>query len=188
MRCRLVIMLLLMGGCALPLRPPPVKPLSRQSRESPLVTITPSSPNVALVNFITIAWDEPDPDVVAYNVYYSDTAPGVYDHVQNSTSTSCIISNFPTGATWHFAVTALDAAGNESDPSTAVDYTMPPMLDMTFQFPQAATNVSVQSSTDLIAWQPRDARARSNGVWRVDINAGLPMEFYRGIGQVAPAL
>lgn len=162
--------------------------LTAQSMAQPMVTITPFNGGASLVNYVWIEWTDDDPAAASFNLYWSDTGPHVYEHVMNTTNKTCVVSNFPVGATWYFAATALDSNGVESDFSDQYAFTMKPALDITFDFPQPATNISVQSSTDLNTWQPRVAYQRSNGVWRVDINSDSPMEFYRGIGQVIPTL
>jgi hypothetical protein len=75
---------------------------------------------------VTVAWDaNADPGVTGYEVHYG-TAPGNYtSHVDVGNVTSCVISGLSEGVTYYFAATAYDGSGNESDYSSAVNYTPP---------------------------------------------------------------
>jgi hypothetical protein len=75
---------------------------------------------------VVLAWNpSPNADVVGYNVYYG-TESGVYTaffHVDNLTEAQ--ISGLADGVTYYFAVSANDSAGNESQLSEEVSYTVP---------------------------------------------------------------
>jgi hypothetical protein len=75
---------------------------------------------------VELSWtDSPDPTVVAYKVYF-DTQGGpftggiVYGDISDVT-----IPGFEVGVTYYFAVSALDAVGDESKLSNVVCYTIP---------------------------------------------------------------
>ena len=52
--------------------------------------------------------------------------PGNYtSHVDVGDATNCVVSGLTDGVTYYFTATAYDGDGNESDYSTAVDYTVP---------------------------------------------------------------
>lgn len=193
MRLLAPILLLLFWGCSTSQSLPPVPSIDPRvgavepllevtSRAQPFISTAPSDSFASIVNYVPLIWEESDPSVASFNLYYSETTPTGYDHVQSASSLSCVISNMPVGATWYFAVTALDTNGNESDFSPQFVYTMPPMLDMGFHFDQTVTNISVLSSTDLITWGSCSAYLRSNGLWRVNIDS--PAQFYRGVAQL----
>jgi hypothetical protein len=70
-----------------------------------------------------------DSRVAGYRVYWG-TAPRTYNQALGSglgagTSTSYTVGNLPSGRTYYFAVTAYDAAGNESTFSSEASKTMP---------------------------------------------------------------
>jgi len=75
---------------------------------------------------VTVAWDaNSDPAVTGYRVHYG-TSPGSYtSHIDVGNTTSCVISGLVEGLTYYFAASAYDGSGNESDYSTAVNYTVP---------------------------------------------------------------
>src|SRR5262245_24055178 len=75
----------------------------------------------ALAQSITLAWDEPEPNLAGYNVYRS-YYPGVFTAAPlNGTSlvvtTSFTDSTVQNGQTYYYAVTAVSATGVESVPS-----------------------------------------------------------------------
>jgi len=75
---------------------------------------------------VTVAWDaSTDPGVTGYRVHYG-TVPGSYtSHVDMGNVNSCVVSGLLDGVTYYFAATAYDDDSNESDYSTAVNYTVP---------------------------------------------------------------
>ena len=75
---------------------------------------------------VTLAWDpSPSPTVAGYNVYYG-TASLAYTYEQSAgAATSATVPGLLPGTTYYFAVTALDAAGDESIFSNEVSYTVP---------------------------------------------------------------
>ena len=71
---------------------------------------------------VTLAWNpNPGTDVITnYNLYYG-AASGTYTNVVAAgTNTTVPIPNLVDGATYYFAVTAVDTSGLESDYSTEV--------------------------------------------------------------------
>jgi len=164
------------------------KLVSIASRSEPLVVITPSAP-VRIVDWQDFVWSESDTNVASFNLYYSSTSPHVYDQaIRDIPTLGCAVSNLVVGTTYYLAATAVDTNGNESDLSDQYVFVMSTNLEFGLVFDQAVTNVSVQSSTDLMTWSASNARQRTNGLWRVEVDPASPVEFYRGIGQVAPAL
>lgn len=82
------------------------------------------SPAPAPVASATLQWSSPgDPRVQGYRVYYG-TQSGQYAQPKgaglSTSGTSYTVGNLTAGRTYHFAVTAYDAAGNESDYSSEV--------------------------------------------------------------------
>lgn len=178
-------LLLLCAGCAGSTAVDPKPQLfTASSRASVLTSVWPTANLVRDQQFV---WDDDDP-VAWFNLYYS-CDPTNYNHVvKGITNKFCTLSNLTPGTTYYLAATAVDTMGEESDFSTQYVFVMPTTLEFGFAFDRSVTNVSVQSSTDLMTWQPSNARPRTNGLWRVDVDPAFPVEFYRGIGQVAPAL
>jgi hypothetical protein len=155
----------------------------------PLVILSPP-PQITVVDYEQFQWTEEDMSAVAsFNLYYGFLSPHEYDYaITGITNLDCIISNLVPGVTYYMAASAVDTNGVESDLSDQYVFLMPTTLEMGFTFGGPATNVSVQSSNDLMTWQASRARPRTNGLWRIDVDPGTPAEFYRGIGQAAPAL
>lgn len=91
--------------------------------------------NTATLGSATLSWDAPTQkvdsspltDLAGYNIYYG-TTPGIYPSVININNpglTSYVVDNLPGGTTYHFVVTAIDAAGNESGFSNMSTKTLP---------------------------------------------------------------
>lgn len=107
---------------------------------------------------VTLAWDaNSDSDLQAYKVY-SGTASRTYACNTNvGKSTTCTIGDLTAGTTYYFAVTALDAAGNESGYSSEVSYKVPapeptPTPEPAPQPTQEPTQELVISATPYTAW------------------------------------
>ena len=75
---------------------------------------------------VILAWKaSDDTNVISYNAYYG-TASRVYSQVvPTGKATAVTISGLAAGVTYYFAVTAVNAAGLESLPSSEVSYTVP---------------------------------------------------------------
>lgn len=158
------------------------------SQAQPLVVATPTAP-VRIVSQADAVWNESDTNVVSFNLYYSSTSSHVYDQaIRGIPTLGCVVSNLTPGTTYYLAVTAVDTNGVESDLSDQYVFVMPTNLEFGLVFDRSVTNVSVQSSTDLITWSASSAQPRTNGLWRVEVDPDSPVEFYRGIGQVIPTL
>ena len=104
---------------------------------------------------ISLSWD-PSSDNVAvtgYRIYQNGVSvPPV------STTTSTVIGGLTTGRHYRFYVTAVDAAGNESDPSNQID---PTPLDSTPPTtPQNLRQTSVTATEVQFAWDPSTDNVR----------------------------
>ena len=91
--------------------------------------IFPSSMNPSNSPSVTIRWiPSTDQDVVAYNVYQG-TASGCYVNVTTYQGpvglTNAVVTGLTRGATYYFAVTAIDMLGLESVFSNEVSYKVP---------------------------------------------------------------
>ncbi|MGV3533556.1 MAG: fibronectin type III domain-containing protein, partial [Chthoniobacteraceae bacterium] len=73
---------------------------------------------------VTLEWDSsPDADVTGYRLWYG-TSAGSYQHsVEVGKTTSASIPNLADAQTYFIVVTALNAAGLESEPSNEVSFT-----------------------------------------------------------------
>jgi hypothetical protein len=111
-----------------------------------------------------VAWDaSPDTNVTGYTVYYG-TNSGSYDfRMDVGTNTMTAIPDLGPWATYYLVVTAYNAAGVESPPSSEISSTIPASLQLTsgatpgdpvtLTFPAAAGHwFEIQASTDLITW------------------------------------
>ena len=94
----------------------------------------------------TLAWDPvTNPAVVGYALYYGPTAGNYTARIDVGNVTSYTVSNLTEGATYHFAVTAYDAAHTESPFSNDVSGTIP------YSAPVANFNASTTSGTAPLA-------------------------------------
>jgi hypothetical protein len=75
---------------------------------------------------VTLAWDaNPETNVVGYVVHYGG-ASGVYTNTLSVVSgISATVTNLQEGTTYYFAVTAYNADGLESIPSSEISYEVP---------------------------------------------------------------
>lgn len=181
--------LLLLAGCAeSTVVDSPRSLVSISSLAQPLVIQVPPV-TASIVKWADVAWTESDPSVASFNLYYGFLSPHVYDNIIiGITNLDGVISNLVPGTTYYFVATAVDTNGTESDFSSQYVFVMPTTVEIGFSFNQSATNVVVQSSPDLMNWRPSNARLRTNGLWRIDVDGNLPVEFYRGVGQAFPPL
>lgn len=75
---------------------------------------------------VTLAWDAVnDPTVIAYNLYYGSSPLNYSSFVSAGPSNSVVVPNLTAGATYYFAVTAINIFGLESVFSPPVIYRLP---------------------------------------------------------------
>ncbi|WAZ23052.1 PA14 domain-containing protein [Streptomyces cinnabarinus] len=86
---------------------------------------------------LRVGWDAVE-GASSYRVYRADTADGTYTRVASGSADSYLDTTAAEGATYHYRVSSLDAAGNESARSAAVGGTR---RDLTP--PSAVTGVEV---------------------------------------------
>jgi hypothetical protein len=123
-----------------------------------------------------VAWEaSPDSSVICYNVYYGGQSRAYTNAIAVSGSQEATVSGLVMGATYYFAVTALDALGDESEFSNEAVFTVPQAIRLSF--PEGFTNL--QMSADLVNWTDCNASQDSNGVWRVSVDMTIPQAFYR---------
>ena len=85
-----------------------------------------ASPMAACAFQVTLAWDSnPEPDVSGYKVYYGEQSRNYTYYMDVGNFNICVISGLTPGRTYHFAVTAYDIHGNESDFSEELEYQVP---------------------------------------------------------------
>jgi hypothetical protein len=76
---------------------------------------------------LILAWNpSSSPDVVACKLYYGTISRAYTDYVTVGNVTSVTISNLVQGVTYYFAITAVNADGQESDYSDEVSYSTEP--------------------------------------------------------------
>ncbi|HXT10429.1 MAG TPA: fibronectin type III domain-containing protein [Candidatus Angelobacter sp.] len=75
---------------------------------------------------VSLAWNPGTNGTAAsYNVYYGTSSRSYTSQVTSGTNLAAVVSNLADGSTYYFAVTAVDALGNESDFSDEVSYSAP---------------------------------------------------------------
>jgi hypothetical protein len=72
---------------------------------------------------VTLAWDDSDPNVAGYRLYYGITSRTYPVAIDVGPATSCSVSNLIFGTTYFFSVTAYNHFGMESDFSSEIAYT-----------------------------------------------------------------
>lgn len=130
------------------------------------------STNLPPVGAVKLAWDpSPDPSVSGYNLYYGAGSRQYTNLLSAGNLTSLSVSNLARGQIYFFAVTAVDAAGLESDFSPEVSYYV-------YAKPAAVTNlyhpvalvVQYKNSLQDFLW------ADTEMGWQIDATNSL---FYR---------
>jgi fibronectin type 3 domain-containing protein len=110
-----------------------------QSEPSAIASGTPSGPGIdfpptpptgltatAGDGLVRLDWnDSPAPDRAGYHVYAAAEADGAYARItaELATVSELVDGGLPNGVPRHYRVTAVDLAGNESDPSATVSAT-----------------------------------------------------------------
>ena len=81
---------------------------------------------IGLAGSLTLEWDpSPDPDVVAYQLYYGSDSGQYTNVVFAGPITTVTIDNLAGGVTYYFTATSLNSSGLESDFAPELSYTMP---------------------------------------------------------------
>jgi hypothetical protein len=113
---------------------------------------------------VSLGWSpSSDTNVVGYNIYYGTSSGDYTSEVAIGNVSVITVSNLTFGATYYFAATAVDSAGNESGFSNEIQYIIPGILTlsaganpgdpMLIKFPVAPTHwYEVQASVDLQSW------------------------------------
>ena len=149
---------------------------STQTTIGALVLLASLISHSAFAASVNVAWDaNSESDLAGYSVHYG-TASGTYIyHINAGNKTSQLVSNLSNGATYYFAVTAYDAAGNESLPSAEASVAIPETTSTsqtTTDTGQTAQDMdtdmdglpdSFETSMGLDANDPRDSLNDSDG-------------------------
>jgi hypothetical protein len=97
------------------------------------VSVSVSSTMPGAGKIVTATWVAPQTradgspitNLAGYKMYWGQIY-GVYDHSQSvGGASNTVASAFVTSGVWHFAVTALDSDGNESEYSAGVELSVP---------------------------------------------------------------
>jgi hypothetical protein len=104
--------------------------LGCESDTVPVDTIPPFEPRGISTEtgdgFVRVSWlANQEPDVVGYRIYVNDTYDGTYTVVGESSGLVFIDYGASNGVTTYYALTAVDASGNESGLSRDVAYDTP---------------------------------------------------------------
>ncbi|MBI4003345.1 MAG: fibronectin type III domain-containing protein [Nitrospira defluvii] len=93
------------------------------SAVTPLPDRVAHAPATSATTSATVSWNpNNEPGLAGYRVYVGATS-GYYTFAgpfEVSSGTSYTVTNLPSGATYYFAVSAFDTAGNESSKSAEV--------------------------------------------------------------------
>lgn len=91
-----------------------------------IFTYSLASPGSASAAQATVAWDpETGTSVAGYKVYWGTVSRNYSWYADAATQTSYAVPSLSQGATYYFAATAYDAAGNQSGYSNEIAYTVP---------------------------------------------------------------
>ncbi len=114
---------------------------------------------------VVLAWSPSiSTDVVGYRIYYGTASGNYMDQVAVGSTNSTTISDLADGATYYFAATSLDEAGNESPFSNEAIYQVPSAAATLTASPGPAGRFGfnvcgisgrpyvVQASTNLVDW------------------------------------
>jgi Bacterial Ig domain/Fibronectin type III domain len=95
----------------------------------------------ALAGQVQLAWDAPDSSTppAGYMLYYWQEPTGVPQSVDMGPQTTYALDGLVNGATYSFAVTEYDTAGNESGESNIVTVTMPSDDSLPVALPDTAS-------------------------------------------------
>lgn len=75
---------------------------------------------------VELTWSpSPNPDVVAYNVYYGTESSNYFGSITFSDVSDVILPGLEGGVTYYFAVSAINAKAEESELSNEASYTAP---------------------------------------------------------------
>jgi len=112
---------------------------------------------------VTVSWEaSSDPQVTGYQIWYG-TEPGNYStSMALGSSTSATITGLSAGVTYYFVITAYDAAGAESSPSSEVSFVPGTPLAEFNGLAGGAANLTlqglightyeIQATQDLVTW------------------------------------
>jgi hypothetical protein len=91
-----------------------------------IVTYSLASTQNAFAAQATVAWDpDTSPGLAGYKVYWGTVSRNYSWSADASTQTTYTVPSLSEGATYYFAATAYDAAGNQSGYSNEATYTVP---------------------------------------------------------------
>lgn len=165
---------------------------------------------------VTLSWDAAgNPNVAGYKIYYGVESGDYTNCLDVGNMTTAKVSGLVPAATYYFAATTYDTFGNESDYSNEATYTMPaaaspppaPSLAATsttvtnpatltsmgqsgghFNFTVSGATGSIYillASSDLVNWV--SVQTNVAPFVFVEINIGLPQQFYRAVGAMVTA-
>ncbi len=76
---------------------------------------------------VTLEWDaNPEPDIAGYRVYHGTMSGDYSEMLDAGPTTTATVGNLSSGVIHYFVVTAYNAVGLESPPSTEISYTPTP--------------------------------------------------------------
>ena len=104
---------------------------------------------------VTLAWDSDSGDNIAgYNLYYGPGSLTYTNMIQVGDVTQATVTNLCPGATYYFAITAVDASGTEAGYSGEIVYTVPRAL-AALQLRVVFTGQAIPDARNVtLAWDP----------------------------------
>jgi Fibronectin type III domain len=153
---------------------------------------------VLAVQSVSLTWDaSSDTNAIGYNIYYWEANGGSTNEIFVSDVTDTTVSNLADGATYQFAATAVDAAGDESAFSNLASFSVASVATISMhtvanQGITTAINITasgaipaqwaLESSPDLVTWTIIASGTNSNISVSVPVT-GLPSQFFRLKGE-----
>ena len=120
---------------------------------------------------VELTWNpSPNANIVAYNVYFGTESGSYPDRITFGDVSDVIIPDLVGGQTYYFAVSAIDANGNESDLSNEASYAVPGSSSLALQA-QATSPVSQDVE---LTWTP----SQENDVYGYTIYYGTQSGVY----------
>lgn len=103
---------------------------------------------------VTVSWDaNSESDLAGYKVYIGESSGNYSGNVDVGNVLQFTWNNLAVGKIYFFAVTAYDAAGNESDFSEEVSIALDPPVDTNPPAPPRNVNVRIEGSTAIIEFE-----------------------------------
>lgn len=148
---------------------------------------------------VTLSWmASTNNNIAGYNIYYGGAAGDYTNEVGVSDVTNATISGLLPGATYYFAATTRDVAGNQSGFSNVASYSIPALPTLALASIKSrgavtALNITangtvpaqwaLQASSDLKNWTTIALGTNTAVNLSVPVNSAVPAQFFRLEGE-----